>query len=102
VSDPSTISGLVRRLLDGGLADRKTSEADARRAEVRLTKKGAALLARAPDAPQAQVVAALSALPRRRLQTLASGLAEVAARLGPVEATLFFEDERPKGRRRRG
>jgi DNA-binding MarR family transcriptional regulator len=101
VTDPSTISGLMRRLLDAGLANRKTSEADARRAEVSLTPKGAELLARAPNAPQAKLVAALSALPAKQLRALATGLAAVASRLGPVEPTFFFDDEQPRARRRR-
>jgi DNA-binding MarR family transcriptional regulator len=93
VTDPSTVSGLVRRLLDAGLVDRKRSRADARRAEVRLTAKGAGVLARAPKAPQSQLVAALSGLPRKRLRTLAAGLTELASRLGTFDASFFFEDE---------
>jgi DNA-binding MarR family transcriptional regulator len=102
VTDPSTISGLIRRLVDGGLVNRRTSETDARRAEVSLTPKGAALLARAPNAPQSQLVAALSSMPPTRLRALTRGLAELSARLGPIEPTFFFEEEAPKRGRRRG
>jgi DNA-binding MarR family transcriptional regulator len=102
VTDPSTISGLIRRLVGAGLVNRKSSAADARRAEVSLTPKGAALLGRAPDAPQAQLVAALSRMPKKPLRALAAGLVELSARLEPVEPTFFFEDEKPKRRRPKG
>jgi DNA-binding MarR family transcriptional regulator len=92
VTDPSTISGLMRRLVDAGLVNRKTSATDARRAEVSLTAKGRALLARAPKAPQAGLVAALEKMPRKRLRALTDALVELSARLGPVEPTFFFED----------
>jgi DNA-binding MarR family transcriptional regulator len=98
-TDPSTVSGVVRRLVDAGLADRKTSRRDARRAEVRLTPRGAALLLRAPAVPQARIMEALSALPRQRVDALAKGLIEVADRLGPSSAPLFFEEEPRRTRR---
>lgn len=101
VTDPSTISGLLRRLLDAGLVTRKPSPTDARRAEVSLTRKGAALVARAPNAPQAELVTALGALPRKDLRALAKTLAQVAAGLGAVEPVFFFENERRKAGRRR-
>ena len=100
VTDPSTISGLIRRLLDAGLVDRKPSSADARRAEVRLTAKGTALLARSPKAPQSQLVAALSELPKKRLRALTDALGELASRLGAAEPTFFFDEEGPRPRRR--
>jgi DNA-binding MarR family transcriptional regulator len=101
VTDPSTISGLVRRLLDAGLVHRGTSLADARRAELGLTAKGEALLRRAPEAPQSQLVAALSAMPKARLRALAAGLSELSARLEPVAPTFFFEEDTPRSRRPR-
>jgi DNA-binding MarR family transcriptional regulator len=99
-TDPSTVSGVVRRLLDAGLALRGISIRDGRRAEVTLTPRGAALLARAPAVPQAKMVAALGALPPARLKALAAGLVELAAELGAAEAPLFFEDTPPRRRRR--
>jgi DNA-binding MarR family transcriptional regulator len=93
MTDPSTISGLVRRLIDGGLVNRKTAPDDGRRAVVNLTARGAAMLERAPDAPQSQLMAALTAMPRARLRALTQGLADLSRRLGPVEPTFFFEDE---------
>jgi DNA-binding MarR family transcriptional regulator len=101
VTDPSTISGLMRRLIDGGLVHRGTAADDGRRAAVRLTAKGRETLARAPEAPQARLVAALTSLPPSRRRALADGLRELAAQLGPVEPTFFFDEEPPAPRRRR-
>jgi DNA-binding MarR family transcriptional regulator len=100
VTDPSTISGFMRRLVDRGLVKRGTSPADGRRAEVTLTPKGAQMLRRAPAAPQTQLVAALSAMPRARRRAIAGGLVELAERLGPAKATFFFEGEATKPTRR--
>jgi DNA-binding MarR family transcriptional regulator len=92
VSDPSTISGLIRRLVERNLIHRGTSAEDARRAEVTISREGAALLKHAPAAPQAKLVAALEAMPQKRLRGLTTGLVELAVLLGPVEPRFFFED----------
>jgi DNA-binding MarR family transcriptional regulator len=97
-TDPSTVSGVVRRLVDGGLVRREVSREDGRRAEVSLTAAGAALVARAPSVPQSKMVAALGALPRARRRALADGLVAIAEKMGAEAAPLFFEDE-PRRRR---
>jgi DNA-binding MarR family transcriptional regulator len=91
-TDPSTVSGVVRRLLDAGLVVRRPSPHDRRRAEISLTPEGAALLARAPAAPQEIIVAAIDALPERQRRAVASGLVAIADQLGAVPPTFFFED----------
>jgi DNA-binding MarR family transcriptional regulator len=98
VSDPSTISGLTKRLVEKKLVHRGTSAGDARRAAVSLTAGGVALLKRAPTAPQARLVSALSSMRAAARKSLAAGLVELAERLGPVEPTFFFEDEPPERR----
>jgi DNA-binding MarR family transcriptional regulator len=100
VTDPSTVSGVVRRLLDRQLVRRDVSPLDGRRADVTLTAAGAALLARAPKAPQQALVAALAEMPDAQRRALTAGLVTLAERLGPAEAPLFFEDD-PETRRRR-
>jgi hypothetical protein len=72
----------VARLLDRKLVRRDPSPEDGRRAEVRLTPSGAALLARAPETLQAHMVAALAELPPRRLAALAAELNALAERMG--------------------
>jgi DNA-binding MarR family transcriptional regulator len=93
-TDPSTVSGVVRRLIDRGLIDRGTSAADGRRAALALTRRGADLLARAPHAPQESLVAALTGLPARRRRALAEGLRALADRLGAGAPAFFFHDDR--------
>jgi DNA-binding MarR family transcriptional regulator len=100
VTDPSTVSGVVRRLLAQRLVRRDVSVEDARRAEVSLTDKGADLLERAPRAPQQKLVAALAAMDDRQRHALTAGLVTLAEQLGPAEAAFFFEAE-PAARRRR-
>ncbi len=100
VTDPSTISGLIRRLTDRGLVNRGTSAADGRRVEVSLTPAGAKVLRRAPAAPQSQLVAALAGMPEARRRAIAEGLVDLAERLGPVKPTFFFEGDAPKPSRR--
>ncbi len=101
LTDPSTVSGVMRHLIDAKLVHRAVSQADGRRAEVSLTARGAELLARAPDAPQAALLEALAALPQRRRRALAAGLVELARRLGGGPPSLFFEEEEQPARRRR-
>src|SRR5262249_30332058 len=99
-TDPSTVSGVLKRLVERKLVRRERSRDDARRAEVSLTPAGAALLERAPDAPQAQLMAALTALPLGQRRQVAAGLEEIANYMGGARASLFFEDETAERRRR--
>jgi DNA-binding MarR family transcriptional regulator len=100
MTDPSTVSGVVRRLVEGKLVKREVSDADARRAAVMLTREGAALIARAPKAPQDELLAALAEMPAARRRALGDGLQALADRVGPAPPSLFFEDEAPAKRRR--
>ncbi len=93
LTDPSSVSVVVRRLADQRLIKRQTAGDDARRAEVTLTRKGRALLQRAPAAPQERLVSALDALPATTRRALCSALERVAHAMGDAEATLFFEEE---------
>ena len=93
LTDPSSVSVVVRKLAERGLVSRTTSKADSRRAEVRLTPRGQALARRAPEAPQARLLEALALLPLRRLRLLAASLDELAGRMGAGSPALFFEDE---------
>src|SRR5580700_9658718 len=73
-TDQSSVSVVVSRLCAQGLAVRKVSPEDARRAEVSLTPAGRGLLRRAPASAPARLVAALESLPPARRRTLAAGL----------------------------
>jgi DNA-binding MarR family transcriptional regulator len=100
----SSVSVVVRRVIERGLVARRRSSDDRRRMEFWLTPKGERLLARSPAATQTRLVAALEALPERRLQALEQGLSAVVQALGAEAepAGLFFEDERKARPRARG
>src|SRR5262245_26737869 len=49
LTDPSSVSVVVARLVESGLVTRKRAAADARRTVLAVSKKGHALLARAPE-----------------------------------------------------
>jgi DNA-binding MarR family transcriptional regulator len=101
-TDPSTVSVVVRRLVERGLVRRETSSTDARRAELALTKAGRALLAESPLAAQDRLIAGLESLSSAKRSALASGLRAlaVAMRLDEDLPVMFFEDEQNKEKRR--
>jgi DNA-binding MarR family transcriptional regulator len=99
LTDPSSVSSVVRRLVDAKLVARTVSESDSRRAQLTLTAAGKRLVARVPEAPQSRLMQALTELPSRRLSAVATGLEHVARALDAGDATLFFEDEAAPGRR---
>ena len=83
----SSVSVVVRRLVDHGYVSRTPSDTDRRRVELALTERGRAVLADAPTTVQVQLLRgarALSAEERRSLATLlqawvkASGLEDGA------------------------
>jgi DNA-binding MarR family transcriptional regulator len=102
LTDPSSVSVVVQRLVARKLVSRRADRADARRAQLTLTSAGRALLARAPEPVQEKLLASLEDLSDRRLAELARSLGRLAHAIGvPAgEPTLFFEDA-PKSRRSR-
>lgn len=67
----SSVSVVVRRLVDRDLVAREASEQDRRRILLTLTPTGRALLARAPETIQARLIAGLQELSARDRETLA-------------------------------
>jgi DNA-binding MarR family transcriptional regulator len=94
-TDPSSVSVVVSRLVSRGLAARRSSKADARRAEVMITPAGRALLETAPQVVQHRMVEALVRLPPSRRQEMIVGLETVVAAMGVADqaASMFFEEE---------
>jgi DNA-binding MarR family transcriptional regulator len=78
----SSVSVVVRRLVDRGLVQRKPSVGDARRLDLSLTRRGQALLARAPAVAQDRIIAAVAALPSSQQRSLTTGLEALVAALG--------------------
>jgi DNA-binding MarR family transcriptional regulator len=92
---PTSVSVVVKRLVDRGLVGRKRSKTDARRHDLALTKAGRALLASAPRTAQEQLVDGLKALSDRERRGLVKGLGRLIeqAGLGHGAPAMFFEEE---------
>jgi DNA-binding MarR family transcriptional regulator len=95
LTDQSSVSTVVARLVERGLIVRKASAKDRRRAELRLTPAGHRTLANAPQAPQARLIEAIRSLPTARRNELVRALEALSAAVGAedVKPRLFFQDE---------
>lgn len=102
LTDPSSVSVVVARLVERGLVARRGDPDDRRRVLLSLTRRGRTLLARAPEPVQVRLVAALRALPPARLRPFDQVLAGLvrAVDAGGGAPPMFFDDE-PRGRGRR-
>jgi len=100
----SSVSVVVRRLVERGFADRIRSKADARQAEVSVTTAGKAVLKSAPTAAQDHIIHALEHMNSGEVRDLAGALEKLVQHLG-IDGTaivpMLFEDESPKGVGRR-
>lgn len=101
-TDQSSVSVVVSRLVEAGLVARDRDPRDARRLILNLTKKGAALLQRAPTVAQEQILAVVDALSqadrKRFADTFTAIVDSLPAEPGPAPM-LFEEEEAPRGRR---
>ena len=70
----SSVSVVVRRLVDKGYVSRTKSNIDQRRVDLDVTPNGRAILAGAPMTVQARLVAALRQLPPADLRSLSGNL----------------------------
>lgn len=105
LTDQSSVSTVVAKLVERGLVARTPSRTDRRRTELALTAAGRATLARAPGAPQAQVITAIRAMTARERAELVRALERLAAGMGADEVAprmLFDTDDAgpPHDRRR--
>jgi len=91
----SSVSVVVSRLVERGLADRRLSPTDGRQVELTLTTEGLALLGKAPRTAQESLVEAISGLPAAQRALLGQLLSEVVSRAGlsSEPPALFFENE---------
>ena len=97
----SSVSVVVSRLVERGLVLRRPAASDARRLELLPTRRGLALLERAPGAAQDRIIAAVSAMKPAEQRALAEALEAFMHALGVDEraAPMLFADE-PSPRRR--
>ncbi len=94
MTDQSSVSIVVQRLIDKRLVIRRLSAQDARRVELNVTAAGRRLLARCPEPTQARLVEALHRLAPSELAALALGMSAFvrAMGLGSTAPHMFFED----------
>lgn len=95
----SSVSVVVRRLVERGLVARDRGDADARRITLRLTGAGRRLLRQIPTMPQVRLVETIRGFPDRDLRRMATLMHHMAtglhaARLRPE---MLFADSRPGG-----
>lgn len=103
MTDPSSVSVIIARLVERGLVTRTLDEADRRRSELMLSRKGAQLLARAPEPYQSKLIGVLRGLPRADVGVLRVTLSRLSDSLGlEGKAPLFFEGAKRTGRKPRG
>lgn len=92
LTDPSSVSVIVSRLVERGLVTRRPDVLDRRKRSLMLSRKGALLLARSPEPYQGLLIEALRALPRSRLTVLRAALSSMSESLSlSVGSPLFFE-----------
>jgi DNA-binding MarR family transcriptional regulator len=103
LTDPSSVSVIVARLVEQGYVTRTVDEADRRRTALRITRRGAQVVARAPEPYQARLIGVLRELPTGDLSVLREALARLSDSLGlSREAPLFFEQANNEEGKSRG
>ena len=97
----SSVSTVVSRLVERKLVQRSRAASDARRVELTLSPRGRAIAAKAPDAAQERLIAAIEAMPAWRRRLLAEGLTELAHGVAATHrrAPMFFADGDQEDRR---
>ena len=106
LTDQSSVSTVVARLVERKLVSRKQASRDRRRVELRLTPAGHKLVLAAPPVPQARMIDALRAMSPAQRAEIVRSLRALTTAIGaaPVQPRMLFEDEPPvrPPRRRRG
>jgi DNA-binding MarR family transcriptional regulator len=94
MTDRSSVTAVVDRLLDAGLVTRRVSDEDRRRAAVCITPKGRTALRGAPRPPTALLVDALQHMDRPHARSLARGLVALTREMSIdlVPAGMLFDD----------
>jgi len=93
----SSVSVVVRRLVDRGLVTRVASSADRRRVQIALTPDGEAMLRGAPPTVQSDLIRGMSRMQPEQRTTLADLLETwvLASGIDLAAAPMMFEDEPP-------
>jgi DNA-binding MarR family transcriptional regulator len=98
LTDASSVSTVVARLVARGLVARRAAAGDRRRAELSLTARGHALIHRAPVLAQHRLLDAIAHMsPAERKATVrALGGLVKAVGADAIEPRMLFEDERAR------
>ena len=94
LTDASSVTGVVGKLLDKALVARRRDPEDGRRVVLSLRAKGRALARRTPVPVQERLVAAVAELRAEDARALARSLRAIVAAMGAADRapTLFFEE----------
>ena len=90
LTDPSSVSVVVGRLVARGLVARTRDTTDGRKSSLLVSKQGATLLARAPEPYQNRLVAVLHELPKARLRVLGDALRQLGLAQHPTLLVLHL------------
>jgi DNA-binding MarR family transcriptional regulator len=95
LTDQSSVSVVVTRLVDAGLVTRERDERDARRLVLHLTRAGRALLQHAPPVAQERLLAVFDRLPDPERKRFADTFEEIVDSAGGEDgpAPMLFEDD---------
>ncbi len=94
LTDRTSVRGVVERLVERGLVERRPSAVDRRSVALVATPAAEALLVRAPHPPTRRLLDGLDALGDRELRALARGVHALVRRMGidGEPATMLFDD----------
>jgi DNA-binding MarR family transcriptional regulator len=97
-TDRSSVSDVVERLVQQGLAERSASGVDRRRASVRITSEGMQIVRRARPAPTDLIVEALKQLSVEELEQVAGAIDRLVAAMGLEDTppTMMFEEQKAR------
>jgi DNA-binding MarR family transcriptional regulator len=103
LTDQSSVSTVVARLVERGLVSRKPSRTDRRRAELSLTARGEKIVLTAPRVPQLAIIEAIRGMTSKKRAELVRALEGLAGAIGAnaVEPRMLFEDEPTRTTRKR-
>jgi DNA-binding MarR family transcriptional regulator len=102
LTDQSSVSVVVSRLVESGHVSRDRDPRDGRRLLLDLTKTGRAILQKAPLAPQGRVLDALERIGPADRKRFADTFVRLIEELGAEKgvAPMMFDDETPSSVRR--
>ena len=94
LTDPSSVSTVVARLVDAGFVLRKRSRTDRRRAQLALSARGKRVVLTAPRVPQLAMIEAIREMTPKARAELVRSLERLASAIGAnaVEPRMLFED----------